>query len=436
VDVFISPNAIRVFKNPDEFLGSGFLKKRGILVSSVLDTVRSVFDLVSVSGFKAVRTYTREFDSFELTEENLRVSQNQIDSSDEKLTRQQKKAIDTAFDSIFSFQSKIAKESMKPIKAEGLEFRPRAIQRLGIYVPGGIAPLPSSLLMAGATAKAAGVKDIFIYTPPRKEGVNDAILYIAKKLGINKIYLVGGAQAIASMALGLPGIMKKADMICGPGNRYVTAAKALAFSKGLVKVDLVAGPSEILIIAEKGSNSKFIAADMLAQAEHGTDSMALLVTTSNTLAEKVSEELEIQLNLFKRNSEISKTIEDWGAIILVEDVKVAVKVADEIAPEHLEIFSENAEELANLIENAGAIFLNTGESFADYGMTGGNHILPTGGTARFLSGLSACEFIVRTYVESMSQDEQKEKSLLAAAFADMEGLEAHSNAARIRGEVE
>ncbi len=313
--------------------------------------------------------------------------------------------------------------------------KPNPIARVGIYVPGGRAPLPSSLMMAGVTARAAGVKEIIVCTPPQKEGsISPAILYVAQKLGIKEIYRIGGAQAIASMACGLTNLMEKVDMICGPGNVYAAAAKQIVSSQSLVKIDLAAGPSEVLIIADEAGNPKFIASDMLAQAEHGTNSPAILLTPSKQLAETVSIELKKQLANLNPNEIPAESIRNFGAIVLVLSIAEAIELANNYAPEHLEVFVKDAESVASKLKNAGAIFINTCETFADYGMSGGNHILPTGGTARFSSGLSVYDFVVRTYVEFMTNDEQAKLAELTGGFADIEGLEAHSKAAKFRGE--
>jgi histidinol dehydrogenase len=235
------------------------------------------------------------------------------------------------------------------------------------------------------------------------------------------------------MAFGIPGVLKKTDMICGPGNIYVAAAKQLVSSAGAVKVDLVAGPSEVLIIADETARPDYVAADMLAQAEHGINSPAILLTTSKWLAKEVSFELETQLNRLNKKELAGESLKKFGAIVLAQSMEQAVGIANDYAPEHLEILAKDGNLIAGRITNAGAVFVNTCESFADYGMSGGNHILPTGGTARFLSGLSAADFMVRSYIEIMSDDEQRKLSEQAGIFADLEGLEAHARAARLRG---
>ncbi|MBN2122596.1 histidinol dehydrogenase [Candidatus Micrarchaeota archaeon] len=411
-------------------------EERAGIPAEVSIRAQAIMDDVAKRGMDALSEYSEKFDNFKLDSGNVLVSASEIDSAESRLDETQKRAIDEAFERVSKVQREIAKDALRECACKvgegSVALVPRAISRVGIYVPGGVAPLPSSLLMAGIPARAAGVKEIIVCTPPRKEGVSPAILYAAKKLGIDKIYRIGGTQAIAAMAYGIPGIMGKVDMACGPGNVYAAAAKQIAASSGLLKVDLVAGPSEVLIIAGEGARADYAAADMLAQAEHGVNSPAILLTKSGEFAEGVEAELEKQLAELPNSENAEKSLRNYGAIVVVESIAQAQEIADSYAPEHLEILGKDAQEIAKGVTNAGAVFVNTCESFADYGMSGGNHILPTGGTARFLSGLSVYEFIVRTYIEVMEGSEQEELAELAGAFGDLEGLNAHANAARLR----
>ncbi len=414
---------------PDEFRK----KDRAGIPDEVYERAEAIVENVKKNGFGALKEYSSKFDGFDLNEENLMVSAKEIKA--DNLDDIQKEAIDEAFNRVYSVQKAIA-VSQKEIKLSigdgSVSLKPRPIKRVGIYVPGGVAPLPSSLLMAGVTARATGVKELVVCTPPQVP-ISPTILYLAGKLGITEICRIGGAQAIAAMAFGIPRRLKKVDMICGPGNVYVAAAKQLVSSSGTVKVDLVAGPSEVLIIADETARPDYVAADMLAQAEHGINSPAILLTTSKWLATEVSLELKKQLRKLSKRQLAEESLENYGAIVLTESMEQAVKISNDYAPEHLEILAKDGDLIANKISNAGAVFVNTCESFADYGMSGGNHILPTGGTARFLSGLSAVDFMVRSYVEIMSDAEQRKLSEQAGIFADMEGLEAHARAARLRG---
>jgi histidinol dehydrogenase len=418
---------------------SQFVKKqRAGIQRKVFDKTEAIVDSVAQKGFAAVAEYTRQFDSFTLDMQNVKINKSEFESGAAKLSHVQKASIDKAFSTVEKVQKALAKQALKETKVRVNKngytaIRPRSIERIGIYVPGGVAPLPSSLLMAGVTARAAGVKEIVVCTSPNKNGISPAVLYVAKKLGISDIYQIGGAQAIASMAYGLSGIMKKVDMVCGPGNVYTAVAKQIVSSRGLVKIDMMAGPSEVLIIADDSARTDYIAADMLAQAEHGTNSPAVLLTDSKKLAENVCIELEKQLSELKNNTTARKSIDDYGAIVLLDDLDQAVKIANNYAPEHLEVMVQDPEPITRDLANAGAIFVNTCEAFADYGMSGGNHILPTGGTARFASGLSVYDFIVRTYVEYMNDVEQQALSEKTTTFAELEGLEAHANAAKLRG---
>lgn len=405
-------------------------KQRAGIPKQVFERAELILEDIQKRGFQAVVEYAKKFDGFQLSEDNLTISV--PTDIEDKLSPLQKRTIDIAFQKVEIVQTTIGNKLQEEIQAGSIVFKTRAVARAGIYVPGGMAPLPSSLLMAGVTARAAGVKEIIVCTPPQKKGISPAILYLAKKLNITKIYQIGGAQAIAAMAYGLPNLLKKVDMICGPGNVYVAAAKQIVAAQGIVKIDMVAGPSEVLIIADKNARADYVAADMLAQAEHGVNSPAILLTDSKQLAEQVQEELQKQLPEIETRETAEQSLRDYGSIVLVDTLKQAITITNDYAPEHLEILTDDAKQLARKITCSGAIFINTCESFADYGMTGGNHILPTGGTARFLSGLSANDFLVRTYIEEMSNKEQSELAELAATFADLEGLDAHARAARLR----
>jgi histidinol dehydrogenase len=426
-------NGIVKIITPEEFRK----QERAGIPRDVYEKAEGIVDAVKERGMDALVEYSAKFDNFGLTPENVMVPEGEIEKSGGVLSPLEKGAIDEAFARVEKVQKEIAKDAMRKTscavgKGGSVEFVPRAVGRVGIYVPGGVAPLPSSLLMAGIPARVAGVKEIIVCTPPRREGISPAILYVAKKLGIKKAYLLGGTQAVAAMAYGIPGIMGKADMVCGPGNVYAAAAKQIASSRGLLKVDLVAGPSEVMVIAAKGARAGYAAADMLAQAEHGVNSPAILLTESREFAEEVGRELEAQLSTLKNRENAEKSLRNCGAIVVVGSMEEAVRICNSYAPEHVEVLGKGAEGIAGGIVRAGAVFVNTCESFADYGMSGGNHILPTGGTAKFLSGLSVYEFVVRTYVEKMGDAEQEGVAELAGAFAGIEGLEAHARAAGMR----
>ncbi|MFH1785219.1 MAG: histidinol dehydrogenase [Candidatus Micrarchaeota archaeon] len=404
---------------------------------SVSDSVKLLINDMNQRGFDALADYSLKFDGITISQENIKIQKDEINLQASKLTENQIKAIDFAFNQTQEFQQEIA-QNLQPIIKQtefgSTKFIPKPIERIGIYVPGGLAPLPSSLLMAGTSARVAKSRELIVCTPPRKEGLNPAIAYLLQKLNITEAFWLGGVAAVWFMANGIPKISRSVDKICGPGNSYVTEAKSQLLQSGKVGIDMLAGPSEVLIIADKSANPEFIAADLLAQAEHGTNSSAILVTDSKELVVEVQKQLDLQLTQLKRKNEIKLALENCGAIFIVEDILDGVQIANDFAPEHLEIFCKKDTELAILSSGvaAGAIFIKTGESFADYGMTGGNHILPTNSTARFSSGLSVKDFVVWQYVEELTEQGQQKLSTLASCFADLESLEAHSSAARIR----
>jgi len=405
---------------------------------SVADAVRPILEDMDVRGFDALVDYSKKFDSFELNTGSIRIAMDEIQRQAATLKNEQKKAIEFAYNSTMEVQQEIAKscQSVEVNSDFGCTKQvPVPIERVGFYVPGGLAPLPSSLLMAGTSARAAGVKDIVFCTPPRKEGINPATAYIMLKLKVNEAFWLGGVAAIWLMTNGISSICKPVDKICGPGNAYVAEAKSQVAQTGKVGIDMIAGPSEVLVLADDSANPEFIAADLLAQAEHGLDSSAVLVTDSEKLALAVQTDVGSQLAKMKRGKEIATSLENCGGIFVVGDLlNDGVDIANRFAAEHLELFCKKETEAAILkkMPIAGAVFVRTGEAFADYGMTGGNHILPTKRTARFSSGLSARDFLVWQYIEELTDDGQKKLAEMAGTFADMESLEAHANAARKR----
>ncbi|HBO84772.1 MAG TPA: histidinol dehydrogenase [Deltaproteobacteria bacterium] len=304
------------------------------------------------------------------------------------------------------------------------------LERVGIYVPGGKAAYPSTVLMNAIPAKIAGVKEIIMATPPSKNGINPYVLAAADIAGVDAIYQVGGAQAIAALAYGTETILK-VDKIVGPGNIYVATAKRLVF--GVVDIDMIAGPSEILIINDGTGNPSWIAADLLSQAEHDELASSILLTTSKNMAEAVAKEVSRQIKELKREAIAKKSIDRYGAIIITKDLKEAVDIANTIAPEHLELFVKKPFGLFKKIKNAGAIFLgyNTPEAVGDY-MAGPNHTLPTGGTARFSSPLGVYDFIKRSNVILFSRKGLDKFGADIVRFADMEGLDAHGKSVAIR----
>lgn len=432
-----SSSPIKIFSGNEINSVFSALKYRLSVSAEISDSVRKNIAAMDAKGFGALQDYSLNFDRFALTQSNLRIVQGEIREKTKLLAEEQQEAIDFAFNKTFAFQQTVSR-TIQPISVQdetgSTSLIPRPLNRVGIYVPGGLAPLPSSLMMAGVSAKAAGVKDLIVCTPPRPEGLNPAVAYLAEKLEINEIYLLGGVAAIWFMANGLDDIAP-VEKICGPGNAYVAEAKSQLAQSGKVGIDMVAGPSEVLIIADKSANPEFVAADLLAQAEHGPASSAVLITDSNELAISVQKEVYLQLQFMKRKDSIAKTLDNCGAIFLMNNlIREGSLLANDFAPEHLEFFCgrSTTDKLLKKTIRAGAVFIGTGEAFADYGATGGNHILPTGGTSRFSSGLSARDFFTWTYFEKLSDARQAALSERVSCFADMESLEAHSSAARIR----
>ena len=307
------------------------------------------------------------------------------------------------------------------------------LARVGIYVPGGTAAYPSSVLMNAVPAKVAGVQEIVMVTPPT-ENLNQAVLAAAKIAGVDRVIGVGGIQAVAALTYGA-GFIPKVDKICGPGNAYVAAAKRLVY--GTIDIDMVAGPSEVLVIADESANPKYIAADLLSQAEHDVLASAVLLTTSETLARKVDEEILRQSAYLSRRAIIEQSLTDFGAAIVCPDLSACAALANEIAPEHLEICTKEPRALLPLILNAGAVFLgeNAPEPLGDY-LAGPNHVLPTSGTARFFSPLSVDSFLKTMSVLEYSRENLQQQWKQVAAFANAESLTAHANSIEVRFEDE
>ncbi|VVC04058.1 Histidinol dehydrogenase [Candidatus Bilamarchaeum dharawalense] len=405
--------------------------------ASVSDSVKLLLADMDQRQFSALADYSLKFDKFRLNMENIKIPKEEIEKQASELTKQQIRAIDFAYAQTKTLQEKIA-QFITPISIQSkfgvTKFIPKPIDRVGIYVPGGLAPLPSSLLMAAVSAKAAGVKDIILCTPPRSDGLSPAIAYLMLKLGIKDAFWLGGVAAIWFMANGISPF-KAVDKICGPGNSFVTEAKSQLSQSGKIGIDMIAGPSEVLIIADGSANPAYIAADLLAQAEHGINSSSVLLTDSKELAIAVQNEIDFQLSKMKRKKEIKQALETCGGIFVIDDpISQGVAMANQFVPEHLEIYCKKSlcDSILSCNPKAGAIFINTCEAFADYGMTGGNHILPTNRTARFSSGLSAKDFFIWQYVEELSDQAQSNLSDFTTKFADLESLEAHSNAAKLR----
>lgn len=397
------------------------------------DVVKAILTSVRQQGDEALRYYTERFDRVLL--QNFRVSEGEFAETSELVSPQVKAALKEAADNIRAFHERQVRQSWFTTKESGtlLGQLIRPLQRVGLYVPGGTAAYPSSVLMNAIPAKIAGVPQVVMTTPPGADGkINPAILVAAQIAGVTEIYKVGGAQAIAALTYGTEQI-KAVDKIVGPGNIFVALAKREVF--GLVSIDMVAGPSEIAVIADETANPRYVAADLLSQAEHDPMSAAILVTTSQALAEQVSQEVERQLADLPRKSIAEAAIRDYGAILLVDDLNEGFAVINRIAPEHLEIMLAEPFEHLGKVENAGAIFLGpySSEPVGDY-FAGTNHVIPTNGTARFSSPLSVDDFIKKSSVVSYSKRDLRDNGHKIVALAEQEGLSGHGRAilARLR----
>nr|WP_054692378.1 histidinol dehydrogenase [Syntrophomonas palmitatica] len=395
--------------------------------------VQDIAEEVKKNGDQAVFAFTRRFDGAEITPDNFRVSDAEIEAAYESVDDDYIFAIQAAIDNIASFHAKQLRNSwMEPDDRGnilGQIFRP--LERVGIYVPGGTAAYPSSVLMNAIPAQVAGVAEIAMVTPPDKDGkLNPYTLVAAAELGLEEIYKMGGAQAVFALAWGTESV-KKVDLISGPGNIYVTLAKKKVY--GDVNIDMLAGPSEILIIADSQADPAYLAADMMSQAEHDVLARSILVCESLELINRVEEELEKQVQEMSRRDIIIKSLEDHGALILVDDLREACQVANLVAPEHLELMVENPFQWLHRIKNAGAIFMGkyTPEPVGDY-YAGPNHILPTGGTARFYSPVTVDTFIKATSLLFYSPQGLYDDGDDIIKLAMVEGLTAHANSVRVR----
>ena len=398
-------------------------------------TVSEILSNVRNNGDKAVFEYTEKFDGYKYDENTIRVTEKEINEAYNNYDKALIAIMEKAFNNIKEYHEKQKQNSWISTKEDGtlLGVKVSAIEKAGVYVPGGKAAYPSSTLMCVIPALVAGVERIVMVTPANKEGkVADCTLVAAKICGVNEIYKVGGAQAIAALAYGTETI-PKVDKIVGPGNIFVALAKKAVF--GHVSIDSVAGPSEILVIADDTANPRYVAADLLSQAEHDQLASAILLTTSKELADKVSAEVDIFLKELSRTEIIEKSLENYGYIILCDSIDDAIDAANEIASEHLEILTKNPYETMTKIKNAGAIFLGeySSEPLGDY-FAGPNHVLPTNGTAKFFSPLSVDAFIKKTSIISYSKDALKEIHTDIERFALSEGLSAHANSIKVRFE--
>ena len=403
------------------------------LETGVEDIVSGVIENVKINGDSALFEYCEKFDGAKLS--SLEVSKEEIDSAYEKEDKEFLATIELAKKNIHHFHSHQVRNNFVINDTDGVILGQKItpIEKVGIYVPGGTARYPSSVLMNAIPAKIAGVKEIVMVTPPDKDGsIPSYILAAAKIAGVDRVFKLGGAQAVAALALGTESV-PKVDKIVGPGNIFVATAKRKLY--GIVDIDMIARPSEILVLADGSCNPAYVAADLLSQAEHDKLATAVLITDPADLSEKVSAELDKQIPELPR-AEIARTsIDDNGKIIIVKDMKQAVEISNNIAPEHLEVCVDDPFELLNLIKNAGSIFLgkNVPESLGDY-LAGPNHTLPTSGTARFSSPLSVDDFIKKSSFIYYTGDALNNVKDDVVRFAEREGLSAHARAVSKRFE--
>lgn len=400
-------------------------------------SVKEILDKVKEEKDAAVFAYTAKFDGAELTADTIEVTDAEIEEAYAQVDDTLLTVIRKAKDNIESYHAKQRQNSWFDSKPDGtiLGQKITPLHRVGVYVPGGKAVYPSSVLMNVMPAKVAGVDEIIMVTPPGKNGkVSPNTLVAAKEAGVDKIYKVGGAQAIAALAYGTESI-PKVDKIVGPGNIYVALAKKAVY--GHVSIDSIAGPSEILVVADETANPKYVAADLLSQAEHDELASAILVTTSEKLAHEVSDQVDGFLKELSRAEIISKSLDNYGYILLADTMEDVIDVANEIASEHLEIQTKNPFEVMTKIRNAGAIFIGeyASEPLGDY-FAGPNHILPTNGTAKFFSPLSVDDFIKKSSIISYSREALQKVHKDIESFAKAEQLTAHANSIHVRFEEE
>lgn len=402
-------------------------------VSEEVDrVVADIIAQVRERGDAAVIDYTQRFDHLALTPQALRVSSEEIDAAVAACPPAQIAALETARDRIEAYHTRQKPQDAWFTDAAGVEsgWRWSAIEAVGLYVPGGTASYPSSVLMNAVPAKVAGVDRVVMVAPTPRGETNPLVLAAARLAGVDEIYRIGGAQAVAALAYGTASIAPVAKIV-GPGNAYVAAAKRRVF--GQVGIDMIAGPSEVLVIADGTANPDWIAADLLAQAEHDVSAQSILMTDDAGLAGEVEKAVHAQLQTLPRAAIAAKSWDDFGAILLVSDLERAVPLVDRLAPEHLEIMTADPDRLSGMIRNAGAIFLggHTPEAIGDY-VGGPNHVLPTARSARFSSGLGVLDFMKRTSLLRCSPDALRALASAATQLAEAEGLQAHGRSVTIR----
>ncbi len=422
---------MQLIKKPERKDWIELLKRPAIDSSSLEKKVKKIMENVRKKGDKAVRKYAKEFDGVNL--KKLLVSEKEIKEAGQIVSNELKEAIQVAKNNIEKFHSK----QLQPV--EIIETMPGiqcwrksvAIEKVGLYIPGGTAPLFSTILMLAIPARLAGCKEIVLCSPPDKEGkLNPAILYTASLVGVTKIFKAGGVQAIAAMAYGtesIPAVYK----IFGPGNQYVTCAKQLVQQSGIA-IDMPAGPSEVAVYADETAKASFVAADLLSQAEHGADSQVVLVVSQESIVESIEHEIKLQLEKLPRKELAKKALEN-SKIILVNSKEEAIDLLNEYAPEHLILSCKDADALAGKVVNAGSVFIGnySPESVGDYA-SGTNHTLPTNGYAKAYSGVSVDSFVKKITFQKLTEEGLKNIGNSVMAMAEAEGLQAHANAIKLR----
>ena len=394
--------------------------------------VRAILDDVRKRGDAALTEYTKKFDGLDLTADRLAVSREEFAAAEKAVSAEARAALTLARDRIEAFHLRQMPKDDRHTDAEGVELGIRwtAIEAVGLYVPGGTAAYPSSVLMNAIPARVAGVERIVMVVPTPGGAINPLVLVAAKLAGVDEVFRVGGAQAVAALAYGTETI-RAVDKIVGPGNAYVAAAKRLVF--GTVGIDMIAGPSEVLVVADAENDPGWIAADLLAQAEHDAAAQAILITTSTRLADDVAAAVEAQLKTLPRAATAAASWRDHGAIVTVPSLAAAIELSNRVAPEHLELAVAEPEALLTKVRNAGAVFLGrfTPEVIGDY-VGGPNHVLPTARSARFSSGLSVLDFVKRTTLLKLGPDQLRALGPSAITLAEAEGLDAHARSVAIR----
>ena len=411
------------------------LKRSPSQYGTFTDKVNEIVETVREKRDEALFAYTEKFDGCKVNKKNVQVTEEEIAEAYEKVDEELLSVIRKALVNIRAFHEKQRRYSWFDSDESGILLGQKItpLNRVGVYVPGGKAVYPSSVLMNIVPARVAGVKEIVMTTPPGKDGkMNPAVLVAAREAGVDRIFKAGGAQAIAALAFGTESI-PKVDKIVGPGNIFVALAKKAVF--GFVSIDSIAGPSEILVLADETANPRYVAADLLSQAEHDEMASAILVTTSEALAEAVNKEIEGFLEVLERREIIKKSLDNYGHILIADTMEDAIEAANDIASEHLEIMTRDAFTVMTKIKNAGAIFIgeHSCEPLGDY-FAGPNHVLPTNGTAKFFSPLGVDDFIKKSSIVSYSREALEPVHEDIMRFAAQEGLTAHRNSIKVRFE--